>query len=143
MNTHHYTLLQRNYYMHAFTHKCLYKTARSTLTQFKQRDNKIYYSLSYPSSCLYTGTNEYCNILLKMHIFTMSSSPRACSCQNHGPKLSVSSLSWGQSLRLNQLPCLAGSVFTVFVPVRCTACIIHHIQTKTTAVMLLQYGSAV
>lgn len=129
--------------MHSHTKAFMKVHAYSTLTQFKQRDNKIYYSLSYPSSCLYTGTNEHCNILLKMHIFTMSSSPRACSCQNHGPKLSVSSLSWGQSLRLNQLPRLVGSVFTVFVPVRCTARIMHHIQTKTTAVTLLQYGSTV
>lgn len=143
MNTHHYTSLQRNYYMHALAHKCQYELhTYSILKEFKQKDNKIY-SLSYPRSCLYTDANKYCNILLKMHIFTMFSSPRACSCQNHGPKLSVSRLSWGQSLRLNQLPCLAGNAFTVFVPRRCTACLIHHNQTKTMAVMQLQYVSFV
>lgn len=78
---------------------------------------------------LCTDTDKYCNILLKMHIFTMSSSLRVCSCQNHGPKLSVRRLSWG----LKQFPCLAGSVFTVFVPLHCTACFIHHNQAKATA----------
>lgn len=95
----------------------------------------------FTSSCfhLYTDTDKYCNILLKMHIFTMSSSLRVRSCQNHGPKLSVRRLSWGRTLLLKQLPCLAGNVFTVFVPLRCTACLIHHNQTKTTAVIQLAY----
>lgn len=87
------------------------------------------------SSCYhwYVDTNKYCNILLKMHISTMSSSPRVCSCQNHGPKLSVSRLSWGRPFPLKQLPCLAGNLFT--------ACLIHHNQTGSTAVMQLQYVS--
>lgn len=148
MNTHHYTPLQISYYMHAHTHTHTYSVsfhAYSILTKKMQthKDNKMTYSLSSSRFRLYTDTNKYCNILLKMHISTMFSSPRVCSCQNHGPKLSVRRLSWGRPLRLKQLPCLAGNVFTVFVPLRCTACLIHHNQTETTAVMQLQYVSTV
>lgn len=107
------------------------------------KDNKMSYSPSSLRFCLYTDTNKYCNILLKMHISTMFSSPRVCSCQNHGPKLSVSRLSWGRPLPLKRLPCLAGNVFTVFVAPRCTACLIHHDQTKPTAVMQPQRASIV
>lgn len=51
---------------------------------------KSHILLSYLCSYLYKDTNKYCNILLKMHIIATFSSPRACSCQNFGPKLSVS-----------------------------------------------------
>lgn len=61
------------------------------------KDNKMSYFLSSCWSHLYTHANKYCNILHKMHISTVFSSLRVCSCQNHGPKLSVSCLSWGQA----------------------------------------------
>lgn len=94
-------------------------------------NNKILYSLSFLCSDLYTATNKYCTNLLKMHISNMFSSQRACSCQNFGPKLSVSQLSRGQSLRFN-LSRLPGNVFTAFIPLRCTARLIHHSQNKKT-----------
>lgn len=142
INTRHYTMPHRSYYAHVSTHtKVIYIQGIQYTNEKMQthNDNKMSYSLSSSNSCLYTDANKYCNILLKMHISTMFSSPRVCSCQNHGPKLSVSRLGWGRPLRLKQLPCLAGNVFTVFVPLRCTACLIHHNQT----VMQLQYVSTV
>lgn len=135
MQTHTYKYTQFTVPIHAYA---VYQHKMQT-----HKDNKMSYSLFSPHYRLYTDTNKYCNILLKMHISSMFSPLRVCSCQNHGPKLSVRRLSWGRPLRLKQLPCLAGNVFTVFVPLRCTACLIHHNLTKATAVMQLQYVSIV
>lgn len=141
MNTHYYVMLHRSYYVQVHTQtKVLYiQGIQYTNKKFKHAMIIKCHILSSSYSCLYTDANKYCNILLKMHISTMFSSPRVCSCQNHGPKLSVSRLGWGRPLWLKQLPCLAGNVFTVFVPLRCAACLIHHNQT----VMQLQYVSIV
>lgn len=98
-----------------------------------EKDNNVIFSLFFTlfvhrqintaASSLKCTSPPCFPLLGSVPVRTMAQNSQSAGSAGDGPR------------RLKQLPCLAANVFTGFVPLCCTACLIHRSWAKPTAVV--------